>query len=137
VASEENFDLSPGAVKKLLRLLNEPELLGVSTLAGLPEVDRLVTQLNLRETTANRGLVLGMILQDLISESAASSTEVTPWTVLARTHLDRQPDKAMSREFAVSERTVRRLREEGYRALASSLLRVVLRSRKEALGDAP
>lgn len=132
--TEERLDLSPSAVKKLLGRLNDPAVLGVSALAELPDVGRLIHQLNLKDTAANRGLVLGMILQDLITESAASSVGITPWTVLARTYLDRHPDKEIATEFSVSERTLRRLREDGYRALASSLLRVLLRSRTKATG---
>ncbi len=117
--------------------MRDPGRLGASAFARLGEVDRLVVQLNLKDTPANRGLVLGMILQDLIiSGSASTGVESPAWAVLAKTYLDLQPDKAISRELSVSERTVRRLREQGHRVLAASLLRFILRTSSEAAHDA-
>ncbi len=126
------FDLSPNAMAQLLKSLGDPQLLGGSPLANLPMVDRLIHQLDLRDTPATRGLALAMIIEDLITERASNAppTQSLWWKVLQTRYRESQPLNQIANELAISSRSASRHSQTGLVLLAKALLDVLIEDAK-------
>lgn len=125
---EQEFDFSPDEVRELLRNLFKPEYLGRSTFARLPQVDRILSQLNLRDSPGNRGIVLTMIVEDVIQEAlrgAKSNEESIVWSVLDLSYVRRLRRAETARRLSLSTRSVGRYEERGSVLLARVLLKML------------
>lgn len=128
----EAFDLSPKAMAQLLKSLGDPQLLGISPLANLPMVDRLMYQLDLRETAATRGLALSMVIEDLITERASSAppTQSLMWKVLQSRYIKFMPLNEIADELNISSRSASRHNQTGLVLFAKALLSVLMEDAK-------
>ncbi len=122
------FDLSPKAMAQLLKSLGDPQHLGVSPLANLPMVDRLIRQLDLRDTLATRGLALSMVIEDLITERASNAppTQSLMWKVLQSRYIKSTPLNEIAYELNISSRSASRHSRTGLVLLAKALLSVLV-----------
>lgn len=123
---EQLFDVSPEQIRELLRRLRQPQRAGQMSLARLPEVDRILVQLNLRDSPSNRGIVLGMIIEDLVlGGSKQSGRDELAWTVLDLLYLRERPRSEVERTLGLSPRSLSRYAERGLALLAQAMLRTL------------
>lgn len=126
---EGRLDLSSRALLAILKNLPDHGRIGRSSLARMARIDAIISQLNLKESTASRGLALAMIIEDVIETQRRRSAEGTEdsimWNFIASRYLSRHSLDQAAEALPVSKRTLARLQLRGLGLLASELVTII------------
>ena len=113
-------------LKKVLKNLRHPDVVGRSSLTNLLCVTRDVKRLRIADTQTNRAFVLITLIQDLIVDAIKDRDRATPegteWAVLHLQYVEDKGINAIAKELKISTRSVSRLRDAGADRLGQALL---------------
>lgn len=127
-SEEKRLDLSPEAILSVLKDISNPSLIGESPLAKTAVIDRILPQMDLKDSAPNRGLVLAMIVRDVIvnqQERTEGTEESVPWDFLALRYLAGRSLVSVSIKLSIGRRSLARIQQRALGQLASALLPIV------------
>lgn len=122
--AREQLDLSPEALVHLLKNFSNHPLIGELALAQTPVVERIRTQMNLKDSAASKGLVLAMILRDIVvsqQERTKDTEESTIWDFIALRFFGERSAANVAYELEVGERSLPRIQKRALGHFAAAL----------------
>ena len=118
-------------LKKVLKNLRHPDVVGRSSLTALRGVTREVERLRIADTPTNRAFTLIKLIEDTIVDAIRDRGRTTPegfeWAVLHLQYVEGANITAIAEDLKISARSVLRLRDAGVVRLSQSLLDIEAR----------